>query len=66
MEKRCELTNKDISICGILTLEWHYIVNAIFMDDTLEIPRPRAENIQEGDDHSSGDEDGGLDWTKLP
>lgn len=37
------------------------------MDDTLEIPRPRAENIQEGDDdHSSGDEDGGLDWTKLP
>lgn len=36
------------------------------MDDTLEIPRPRADNIQEGDDHSSGDEDGGLDWTKLP
>lgn len=35
------------------------------MDDTLEIPRPRAEEIQE-DDHSSGDEDGGLDWTKLP
>lgn len=37
-----------------------------FMDDTLEIPRPRAEVFQEGDDHSSGDEDGGLDWTKLP
>ncbi|KAF8551274.1 hypothetical protein OG21DRAFT_1467540 [Imleria badia] len=36
------------------------------MDDTLEIPRPRAENIQEDDDDSSGDEDGGLDWTKLP
>ncbi|KAI9568560.1 tRNA-splicing endonuclease subunit sen54 N-term-domain-containing protein [Boletus coccyginus] len=36
------------------------------MDDTLEIPRPRAEIFQEGDDHSSGDEDGGLDWTKLP
>ncbi|KAG8214407.1 tRNA-splicing endonuclease subunit sen54 N-term-domain-containing protein [Butyriboletus roseoflavus] len=36
------------------------------MDDTLEIPRPRTEKIQEGDDHSSGDEDSGLDWTKLP
>ena len=49
-----------MSIYGILTL------NTIFMDDTLEIPRPRVEDIQEGDDHSSGDEDGGLDWTKLP
>ncbi|KAG9315968.1 tRNA-splicing endonuclease subunit sen54 N-term-domain-containing protein [Chiua virens] len=36
------------------------------MDDTLEIPRPRAGQIQEGDDHSSEDEDAGLDWTKLP
>ena len=36
------------------------------MDDVLEIPRPRADNIQEGNDQSSGDEDAGLDWTKLP
>lgn len=37
------------------------------MDDTLEIPHSRADNIQqEGDDHSSGDEDAALDWTKLP
>ncbi|KAH0831839.1 tRNA-splicing endonuclease subunit sen54 N-term-domain-containing protein [Lanmaoa asiatica] len=36
------------------------------MDDTLEIPCPRAEKVHEGDDHSSGDEDGGLDWTNLP
>ncbi|KAF9242673.1 hypothetical protein BU15DRAFT_86849 [Melanogaster broomeanus] len=38
------------------------------MDDGLEIPRPQLPTAQmrEEEDQSSGDEDGGLDWTKLP
>ncbi|KIK92428.1 hypothetical protein PAXRUDRAFT_829972 [Paxillus rubicundulus Ve08.2h10] len=37
------------------------------MDDALEVPRPQlpTADVQE-EDQSSGDEDGGLDWTKLP
>lgn len=42
------------------------------MDDTLELPKPSStlENSSTRDENreqdSSGDEDGGLDWTKLP
>jgi hypothetical protein len=38
------------------------------MDDTLEQPNPSFANPRDGDHEqdSSGDEDGGLDWTKLP
>lgn len=41
------------------------------MDDTLEQPRPSNFNIsitrdEDREQDSSGDEDGGLDWTKLP
>ncbi|KAG6334811.1 hypothetical protein ID866_4283 [Astraeus odoratus] len=39
------------------------------MDDALEIPQAHLKPSPEGagdDEHSSGDEDGGLDWTKLP
>jgi tRNA-splicing endonuclease subunit Sen54 len=39
------------------------------MDDTLEQPKP-SPNVSSPDEDreqdSSGDEDGGLDWTKLP
>ncbi|KAI0259841.1 tRNA-splicing endonuclease subunit sen54 N-term-domain-containing protein [Gloeopeniophorella convolvens] len=39
------------------------------MDDKLEQPKPSSEIATRDEDHdqdSSGDEDGGLDWTKLP
>ncbi len=38
------------------------------MDDTLEQPNPSFVNPGDEDHEqdSSGDEDGGLDWTKLP
>ncbi|KAJ3573636.1 hypothetical protein NP233_g2305 [Leucocoprinus birnbaumii] len=40
------------------------------MDDSFEVPNslaPKPAGLQpEDDDQSSGDEDGGLDWTKLP
>ncbi|KAF9223005.1 hypothetical protein BS17DRAFT_880949 [Gyrodon lividus] len=38
------------------------------MDDALEVPRPQpsAADVQQEEDQSSGDEEGGLDWTKLP
>ncbi|KAF5377948.1 hypothetical protein D9615_006756 [Tricholomella constricta] len=41
------------------------------MDDSYEQPaplpeRPLSENQEEEDEQSSGEEDGGLDWTKLP
>jgi tRNA-splicing endonuclease subunit Sen54 len=42
------------------------------MDDTLEHPKPSSNlNIpstidEDREQDSSGDEDGGLDWTKLP
>ena len=42
------------------------------MDDTLEQPKPSPNLNTSGtgdgdqDQDSSGDEDGGLDWTKLP
>ena len=38
------------------------------MDDTLEQPDTSFVNPRDGDHEqdSSGDEDGGLDWTKLP
>ena len=39
------------------------------MDDTLEHPKPSStlNTIDEDrEQDSSGDEDGGLDWTKLP
>lgn len=39
------------------------------MDDSLELPNTLAKkpaDLQpEDDDQSSGDEDGGLDWTKI-
>ncbi len=41
------------------------------MDDTLEQPKPSNFNIsstrdEDREQDSSGDEGGGLDWTKLP
>ncbi|KAG2147403.1 tRNA-splicing endonuclease subunit sen54 N-term-domain-containing protein [Suillus bovinus] len=38
------------------------------MDDALEKPRPQLAtvNLDPAEEESSGDEDGGLDWTKLP
>lgn len=40
------------------------------MDDTLELPtatsQPVDREAQEEDEQSSGDEDQGPDWTKLP
>jgi hypothetical protein len=41
------------------------------MDDTLEQPEPSSilngsTMDEDGEQESSGDEDGGLDWTKLP
>ncbi|KAI0826935.1 tRNA-splicing endonuclease subunit sen54 N-term-domain-containing protein [Trametes gibbosa] len=40
------------------------------MDDTLEMPtaapKPDAAQATEEDEHSSGDEDQGPDWTKIP
>jgi hypothetical protein len=45
---------------------------ALDMDDSLEQPGASPDPIESSDrldadeDNSSGDEDGGLDWTKLP
>lgn len=40
------------------------------MDDSLEQPNamadPFTERHDEDQENSSGDEDGGLDWTKIP
>lgn len=40
------------------------------MDDTLEMPtatpKPDVPQEREEDEHSSGDEDQGPDWTKIP
>jgi hypothetical protein len=42
------------------------------MDDTLEQPKPSSNlntsstRDEDREQDSSGDEDGGLDWTKLP
>lgn len=38
------------------------------MDDVLERPRPQpaTTNLDPAEEESSGSEDGGLDWTKLP
>jgi hypothetical protein len=42
------------------------------MDDTLEQPKPSSNlntpstREEDREQDSSGDEDGGLDWTKLP
>ena len=40
------------------------------MDDALEKPADISTKVDasrdDADEHSSGDEDGGLDWTKLP
>lgn len=41
------------------------------MDDDLELPSVNSQPTKdsegpEDEDLSSGDEDGGLDWTKLP
>ncbi|KAJ2921218.1 hypothetical protein H1R20_g15876, partial [Candolleomyces eurysporus] len=39
------------------------------MDESLELPnahaRPLADSVQEDNEQSSDEEDGGLDWTKL-
>jgi hypothetical protein len=60
---------------GTTRFESHFRVGVIdlnerwAMDDSLELPNSlpnRPEDLQpEDDDQSSGDEDGGLDWTKL-
>jgi tRNA-splicing endonuclease subunit Sen54 len=38
------------------------------MDDALERPRPQPATtiLDPAEEESSGGEDGGLDWTKLP
>jgi tRNA-splicing endonuclease subunit Sen54 len=38
------------------------------MDDALERPRPQpaTTTLDPAEEESSGGEDGGLDWTKLP
>ena len=43
-------------------------MSVALMDDSLEQPKPSFVNPGDGDNEqdSSGDEDGGLDWTKLP
>lgn len=34
------------------------------MDDSLEVPNSKP-HLEEEQDQSSDDEDGGLDWTKI-
>jgi hypothetical protein len=45
-------------------------IERLDMDDTLEQPKPNfnisGERDEDREQDSSGDEDGGLDWTKLP
>jgi len=55
-----------------LHLPDNYTVYNFEMDDSLEQPSASPDPIEipdrldADDENSSGDEDGGLDWTKLP